>query len=242
VHRALRPARSWRGVLPGRSASGRAPGGRGRDDGRARASGRQPLRLVRLLVATPWFAAGAGMVIAAAVALDSPAALTYGPAAPGVHCSADGCAGPVPSHGPGVATGSPGVPFRDPGVTQGGAAAANSGAPGSAEAGNAAGYEVGYQILKRSGPGFVAIITMPGGLKPGLWSLEFAFPAARVERVWGARWKPSGNGQAGTAVGPWQWRGHAPHVPDAHQLTVLATGTPSTPSSCRIDGVSCSFG
>ncbi len=186
---------------------------------------------------TPWFAAGAGMVIAAAVAVDSPAALTYGPAAPGVRCTAGGCASQAPGHQPGLATANPGVPLK----ASGGAAAANSGAP-RREAAGGAGYRLGYEVIRRQWAGFTAIITMPGDLKPGPWSLEFGFPAARIDRVWGAAWRPSGDGQAGTALGPRQWGGHAPGGPGANQLIVQATGTPSAPSSCELDGTSCTFG
>jgi hypothetical protein len=207
-----------------------------------RASCRQRLRLARSLMATPWFAAGAGMVIAAAVAVDSPAALTYGPAAPGVRCPAGGCASPAPGHRPGLATANPGVPLKAPGAAAGGDAAANPGAPRGEAAGGGAGYRLGYEVIKRRPAGFTAIITMPSDLKPGPWSLEFGFPAARIDGVWGAVWQPSGDGQAGTALGPWQWGGQAPGGPGAHQLIVRATGTPSAPSSCELDGMSCTFG
>jgi hypothetical protein len=154
------------------------------------------------MMLTPWFAAGAGIVVAAAVALDSPAALTYSPAGPGTHCQAGGCA----------------------------------------TAAIGAGYRLGYQIAGRRPGGFIAVITIPGEPRPGSWSLRFGFPAARVDRVRGAHWQPSGNGRAATATGAWQWRGHSRHGPDARRITVLASGTPSAPSRCRLDGITCSFG
>ena len=64
------------------------------------ATGRRQLRLVRSLLLTPWFAAGAGVVIAAALAVDSPAALTYAPNSPGLRCAASGCVRPSPGHAP----------------------------------------------------------------------------------------------------------------------------------------------
>jgi hypothetical protein len=190
---------------------------------------------------TPWFAAGAGMVIAAAVAVDSPAALTYGPAAPTVRCSAHGCASPAPGGQPGLAAGSPGVPLQAPGAQAGGAAAASSGASRGAAAGSGAGYRLGYRIVSRR-HGFVATITMPGDLKPGSWSLQFGFPSARIDRVWGALWRPSGDGNAGTALGPWEGRGTPPARTGARQVTVRASGTPTVPSGCTLDGIRCSFG
>jgi hypothetical protein len=207
----------------------------------ARGSCRQRFRLARSLMLTPWFAAGAGIVIAAAVAVGSPAALTYSPTSPGVRCSANPCAGPAPDR-PDVATASPGVVLQVRGGQPRGAGAARSGPPRSAKAGGRGGYQVGYQVIGARRHGFVAIITMPGDLTPGSWSLAFAFPSARVDRVWGALWQASGNGAGGTARGPLQWTGHAPEAPGARQFVVLASGSPTAPSSCRLNGVSCSFG
>src|SRR5260370_11042966 len=78
-HGARRRERSSRRrVVPRAPAFGP---GFGRDAGRALApTARRPRRrLARSLLATPWFAAGAGIVIAAVLAADPPAALTYGP-------------------------------------------------------------------------------------------------------------------------------------------------------------------
>src|SRR5215831_4950356 len=63
------------------------------DAGRAIAppSRRPRLRLARSLLATPWFAAGAGIVIATVLAVDSPTALTYGPTFPVERCPVQGC-------------------------------------------------------------------------------------------------------------------------------------------------------
>jgi hypothetical protein len=190
---------------------------------------------------TPWFAAGAGIVIAAALAVDSPAALTYGPAGPGEHCTVTGCASPTPSRQPDLATASPGVQLKTPAGT-GGTAEASAGRRHGTASGGGSGYHLGYQIVRRGPSGFVAMITLPSDLKPGPWSLHFAYPSARVDRVWGALWQPSSNGNGGTALGPGQGRGWAPAQPDGRQLAVSATGTPTEPSGCRLDGVSCDFG
>src|SRR5580704_7592628 len=262
---------SWRGVLSGRrgpsgpsgasgiseasgpstasgpsraSAAGgtRGPGGaHGRRRRKpARGSCRQRFRLVRSLLLTPWFAAGAGIVIAAAVAVGSPAALTYSQAGPSVHCSVGSCAGPAPQR-PDVATASPGVVLKVGGHRRG-AASAGSAPPRAAKSGGGAGYQLGYQVIGHRRRGFIAIITMPGDLRPGTWSLAFVFASARVERVWGALWQPSGDGKGGTALGPVQWVGRPPGAAGARQLLVLAKGASKTPSSCTLNGVSCSFG
>jgi hypothetical protein len=206
----------------------------------ARGSCRQRFRLVRSLLLTPWFAAGAGIVIAAAVAVGSPAALTYSQAGPSVHCSVGSCAGPAPQR-PDVATASPGVALKVGGHRRG-AASASSAPPRAATSGGGAGYQLGYQVIGHRRRGFIAIITMPGDLTPGPWSLAFVFPSARVERVWGALWQPSGDGKGGTALGPVQWAGRPPGAAGARQFLVLAKGASKTPSSCTLNGVSCSFG
>ena len=193
---------------------------------------------MRSLLLTPWFAAGAGIVIAAAVAVGSPAALTYSQAGPSVPCSAS-CTGSAPQR-PGVATASPGVALKVPGGHRRGAAPAGSAPARAAKPG--AGYQLGYQVIGHRRRGFIAIITMPGNLKPANWSLAFAFSSARVERVWGALWQPTGDGKGGTALGPTQWAGRPPGQAGARQLLVLARGTSKTPSNCTLNGVSCSFG
>ena len=188
------------------------------------------------MMMTPWFAAGAGIVIATAMAVESQAALTYAPNDPGVRCPVSGCASPARGYPPDLATARPGAALKTPGADPAGAAAASSGPRRGAEAG----YQLGYQVIRRWHSGFVALITMPADLKPGIWSLQFAFPSARIDQVRGALWQPSRNGDGGTAFGPWQWRGRG--GPDARQLTVSATGTPTDPSGCRLDGISCGFG
>src|SRR5260370_1428017 len=103
---------------------------------------------------------------------------------------------------------------------------------------------VGYQVVRRWRSGFMAVITIPAAARARAWSLRFAFPAAHVDRVWGARWQPFGDGDGGTANGPLQWPGHSrePGGMGADQMMVSATGTPGTPSGCTLDGISCRFG
>ena len=148
--------------------------------------------------------------------------------------------GPGTRRVPDVATASPGVALRAPGGQPHGAAR-GSAPPRAAQAGGGAGYQLGYQVIRHRRHGFVALITMPGDLRrvSGAWR---SCPSARVDRVWGALWQESANGEGGTALGPLQWTGHAPGAPDARQLVVLASGAPTAPSRCTLDGVSCSFG
>lgn len=169
--------------------------------------------------------------------MDSPAALTYVPNDPGVRCPVSGCLVPPPSHAPSLATASPGVQF-------GGVARPKEGAKDVTGPGRAAGYHLGYRVLRHWPSGFAAMITLPPGLGPGEWSLQFAFSSARVEGVWGASWRPSGNGDSGTATGPWQWHGNnggSGGLQD-RQMMVTAAGAPAVPSECVLNGISCQFG
>jgi hypothetical protein len=241
---------SRRSVLPGILASARGarhaprrslrPGG-----GRAvpRGACRPRLRLARALMVTPWFAASAGIVIAAALAVDSSAALTYVPNAPGVRCPVSSCVDSAPNQ-PDVATASPGVKLKT-------GQAPGTGAPAGPDHRNVAGavYRLGYQVVRRWQGGFIAMITLPDDLRPGPWRLRLAFPSARVDLVWGATWRPSGDGAAGTATGSWPSAGGRDQdIPGLdgqeladRQLVIFATGRPRPPSGCRLDGARCSF-
>jgi hypothetical protein len=119
-----------------------------------------------------------------------------------------------------------------------GGGAASAGRPGRA----AHGRVVGYQIIRRWSSGFLAVITIPAPASSAAWSLQFAFPGARVDRVWGARWQPSGNGDAGTAVGPVHGHSRQERELGAGQIMVSAAGPPGAPSGCVLDGVRCRFG
>ncbi len=187
---------SRRGVLPRVTVFGPASG---REAGRSLAppAPRPRVRLARSLLATPWFAAGAGIVIAAALAVDSPTALTYGPPDPGERCPVQGCGTQPPPAQP--ATASPGVALKAPGLQMKGGETAPGRQHRRADHDD---FLLGYQIVRRWSWGFVAVITIPGDVRPGGWNLRLAFPAAHVDRVWGARWRPSGDGNGGTADGP----------------------------------------
>jgi hypothetical protein len=206
-------------------------------------------RLARSLLVTPWFAAGAGIVIAAALAVNTPTALTYGPTGPGRLCTTHSCTGARRGAPPQVATATPGVAIKAPDADAKGAGPAPS--PHGV---TVMSYEVGYRIVGHWRSGFRAVITMRGAGKTG-WSLQFAFPAAHVRVVMGAKWHPSRGGSGGTAVrsaprGGQPATGSDPGQPgtpaqpstsDPDQMTVVATGQPQMPSSCTLDGISCHF-
>jgi len=236
---------SRRSVLPGVLVSARglrrAPRRHPRPgDGMAAACSvcRRRLRLARALMVTPWFAASAGMAIAAALAVESPAALTYAPS-PGVLCPAGGCADSATGQ-PHVATAAPGVKLNVGPAPK----TATTASPGRRHAAGAV-YRLGYRVVRRWHGGFVAVITLPGDMNPGPWSLQLAFPSARIDQIRGARWQPWGDGDAGTATGSWTPpRGHDrdSRGQDARELVIRATGAPAPPSSCSLDGASCDVG
>ena len=204
-------------------------------------------RLARSLLVTPWFAAGAGVVIAAALAVNTPTALTYGPAGPGGLCATHRCTGERRGQPPQVATATPGVAIKTPDADAKGAGGPAPSPHGATEMSS----DLGYRIARDWGSGFTAVITMPGGGKTG-WSLQFAFPQARIMRVEGAQWRPSRGGDGGTANrraprGGKSSAGSDPGTPaqsgapDPDEMTVVATGKPQMPSSCTLDGISCHF-
>jgi hypothetical protein len=236
-HGALRrEGASLRSVLPRVPGFGSVPR---KGIGRSAASppSRPRQHLARSLLATPWFAAGAGIVIAAVLAVESPTALTYGPTFPIEQCPIQGCGGNSGSSAGHAATATPGVAQEAPGQRMKGGATAHSRRRGRA----ARGVLLTYQIVRQWSSGFLAQISLPDAAKSGTWSLRFAFPAAHVDRVWGARWEPSGDG--GTAYGPERPSGdfRGDDGSDPGRLMVYASGTPQAPSDCALNGASCRF-
>jgi hypothetical protein len=213
----------------------------GKGSARAAASpaSRPRQHLARSLLATPWFAAGAGIVIAAVLAVETPTALTYGPTFPVEQCPVHGCGGNTGHPAGQPATATPGVALKDPGLRMKGGTTARSRRRGR----TARGVLLTYQIVRQWSSGFLAQIILPDAARSGDWSLRFAFPAAHVDRVWGARWEPSGNGDGGTAYGRARqsedfWRDGGS---DPGRLMVSASGTPQAPSDCALDGARCRF-
>jgi hypothetical protein len=210
---------------------------KGSDTTAASTASRPRQHLARSLLATPWFAAGAGIVIAAVLAVESPTALTYGPTFPVEQCPVQGCGGSAGHPAGQPATATPGVALKAPGhQMKGGGTARRRGR-------SARGARLAYKIVRQWSSGFLAQITLPAAAKSGSWSLRFAFSSAHVDHVWGARWEPSGNGDGGTAYGPTRSSGDfwGDGSIDPGQLMVSVSGTPQAPSECALDGASCRF-
>jgi hypothetical protein len=147
---------------------------------------------MRGLLVTPWFAAGAGFVIAAALALNSPhAVLTYRPNTQNCRLCKQG----TPAEGS-LTTVRPGVQLKSARPAQGEKAARSSGG------GSAVGVDVGFRVVWRRDGQFGAIITIPASQAAHGWSLRFDIPGTRITQVWGAQWQPAANGQGGVASVP----------------------------------------
>jgi len=201
-----------------------------------------------MLMVTPQFAAGAGIVIAAMLAVDVPhAALTYGPNPPVRECVEQVCATPKPAPG-GLATAKPSIKLTTPRRTESpagtaGAArtagtAAPAGPPGTG-GGSQPQVAIEYRTIRVSQSGFVSMITIKSRRNLGTWTLTFAFSDAQVQLVWGAAWQPDSNGAGGVATGqPWPWPGQKA---GAARIVIFASGSPARPASCSFDGAGCSF-
>jgi hypothetical protein len=209
---------------------------------------------MRGLLVTPWFAAGAGFVIAAALALNSPhTVLTYRPNT--LPCS--GCAQPAPGS---LASAKPGVKLKVPAkhARSGQGAAKDRQQPTAV-----AGLEVGFRVVWQKNGAFGAIITLPAGHAGRDWKLRFEIPGRRIFQVAGAQWQPSPSGYGGEAsmltIQP-GFSGHsgppgagqsagpqAPGRPGQRSVRrlgffVAAQGAPVTPADCVLDGAACHFG
>ncbi len=212
----------------------------------------RPVRSVNPLsgrLMTPWLAAGAGVVVAAVLALNvSHPVLTYSRTYPGTNCDEPSCGSASPGHQVGGLTArDPGIELRHPNHPAAAGlrpalAAKDPAAP--AQAGNpgprypAAPVEVQYQTMRRWSSGFTALITIASRSTLGNWRLAFKYPGTGIDSVAGAKWAATGDGGVATAV-PWPWGSPAGNIV---RIMIVANGTPGQPTACRFDGARCSFG
>jgi hypothetical protein len=226
----------------------RAPGGG--------AGGNQQRRMRGLLV-TPWFAAGAGFVIAAALALNSPhTVLTYRP-------NTSKCSTCIAPGAP--ANAKPGEVFKPPKPVRTAKASRKAGAARHGVV-IAAGVAVGFQVVWNRNGEFAAIVTVPAQHASRGWRLRFEIPGRRIVQVFGAKWQPGPGGYGGMAstfsfqrdlpghsgppTPPGEGLPKRPGEPgdfghfDPQQLKFLVTaqGAPVTPELCVLNGVRCHFG
>jgi len=191
---------------------------------------------VRRVVVTPTFAAGLGVVIAAAMAYPmTKTVISYGGAPPAgeAPCTAlEGCAGGTDGNGS-LATASPGahLPSSAPSATQ----PALTG-PGTVAAGQPL---MQYQTLREWESGFIGQITISdlAASAPANWQLRLAYDSARVIGVWGGRWIRSGDHAVLVTPdgGDGNTRSGAGHI----QVVVVVSGHPGPPSGCDFNGQAC---
>ena len=183
------------------------------------------------MLMTPWLAAGAGVVVAAALALHVPhAELTYTPNDPGA-CSLAECGtiagGTVPPAQPAGHGRAAELRQRKKDRTT----RRRTQAPGRHPA-RPGRLQVRYQTL-RSGPsGFTGLITLSGREVQGSWQLTFRYPGARVVSIDGGAWTVSDGVVTVTGLG----HGAAGRTA---AITLQASGLPSGPIQCTFDGVAC---
>lgn len=222
----------------------------------------------RRLMVTPTFAAGLGVVVAAglAVSMTSRTVLHFsGPE--GKPCVIRGCAtGANRSPGAGTpASASPGkrlVPSTLGPENSARPSPSFTGGHGGQGSGHHSGSKVvvDYETTQRFSWGFDGQITISGLSDSALstWRLGFNYPGTRIVEVQGAQWQPtgddsgvaqaetSGTGQNGSDSGDGRSSGSGPDS-SGHDsqntvvITIEASGTPSTPSDCRLDDAPCSF-
>ncbi|HMH92218.1 MAG TPA: hypothetical protein VK586_14175 [Streptosporangiaceae bacterium] len=184
-----------------------------------------PSRRMRGLLVTPWFAAGAGFVIAAALSLNAPRTfLTYRPNNTPSTSKCATCVAPES-----VPTSKPGVQIRsvNPAVIGG------TGAAGPA-------------VLIHLGPArngaFSVTFTLPAGLPGNDRRLRFALPGRSVTQVLGARRLPDAGDDGGVAVLLPRGGHVSPTDPAAVSFMVSASGGPPVaPVGCVLNGKPCHF-
>jgi hypothetical protein len=229
------------GVARGDGVAGR-DGGRAREGGRA-VEGRHgrvrrtpdgviagsrragPSRRMRGLLVTPWFAAGAGFVIAAALSLNAPRTiLTFRPNNAPSQSKCGNCQSPES-----VPTSKPGVQIRsvDPAVIGG------SGRSGPA---------VGIQLGSEPNGVFSVTFTLPPSQVGNGWKLQFALPGRDITQVVGAHWQLDAAGDGGVAAMPAQSGYVSPTSRAAVSFLVWASGSPVDPVHCVLNGQRCHFG
>jgi len=194
---------------------------------------------VRRVVVTPTFAAGLGVVIAAAMAYPmTKTVISYGgtPPAGGSPCRLDGCVGGTDGSGS-LATARPGAPLRSPApTTDPGRAAPPAPGTGTVVTGQPL---MQYQTLREWDGGFIGQITISdaSGSIPASWQLRLAYDSARIIGVWGGRWSPSGDHTV--LVTPDSGDGSS-RTGDGHvQVVIVVSGHPGPPSSCSFNGQAC---
>jgi hypothetical protein len=204
----------------------------------------------RGLVATPWFAAGTGFVLAAGLWIYSPHAQLRIPdgAVAQVPCTQSSCSAPSGQGSAGaLAVTSPGVPI--PGPRKSAAAVTQHSGAKSRHTGSA-GVTFSFTVLWQRHGMFDAMISAASQSSAGHWQLAFEMPSDKITYVMGANWLPSRTGSGGVASALTARRGAGGNSSgggtnagwhDGVQFMVVGNGTPATPDDCVYNGASCGF-
>jgi Cellulose binding domain len=194
---------------------------------------------VRRVVVTPTFAAGLGVVIAAAMAYPmTKTVISYGgtPPAGEAPCMPDGCVSGTDGSGS-PATASPGARLASPSPATTHLNPTAPFAPGTVAAGQPL---MQYQTLRQWESGFIGQITISdlSGSAPANWQLRLAYDSARIIGVWGGRWSPSGDHTVLVTPDGGDGNTRGGHV----QVVVVVSGHPGPPSGCAFNGQACRTG
>jgi hypothetical protein len=190
----------------------------------------------RGLIVSPWFAAGAGVVIATSAFLIAPRAVQEFPNNNGInvtHCSHAGCR-PTPQ-------GMLPLPLTEPG-----------GQMRVTTATAASGLTFGYYVLWQQHGAFSMEISVSGSHAIGPWQLTFVIPGRYITSVAGANWQRSGvdgviaSGYVTTA-GSYSRDGQGGDSSDGSrdqrfiQFIVTGAGTAAPPGGCFYNSAQCHF-
>jgi hypothetical protein len=201
----------------------------------------------RSLLVTPWFAAGAGFVIAAGLWIYSPhTVLRFPPNAQNItHCQPGTC---VPSS-PGNSAGSLTVTTPGVSIKPDQAEHHKHARPDVRNRSAIAGLKFEFKVIWQRGNVFNAVLTVRGKNAPGFWRLYFEIPGAQINDVTGANWQPNASASGGTASAPTGapggpdggGYGGGPYKGDEIRFMINGTGTASMPTSCVFNGDACTF-
>jgi Cellulose binding domain len=192
---------------------------------------------MRRVVVTPTFAAGLGVVVAAALASSMQTVFSY--AAPnGPPCNSPSCG--VPAQAGGEPAAGDGARLSTPTAMAPAAKGPARPAPpdNGAKPTPAAVPELGFRTSGRGPWGFDATIyiTFPRGAAHQVWRLRFGYPSASILKLWVGRFLAHGVHTA--LVTSADWSGQA----SSHRtitFSIGVTGQPIAPPRCSFDGRAC---
>lgn len=217
----------------------------GRQSGN-RLSGRWAGTALRRVIVTPTFAAGLGIVIAAALVLPmTTTVFRYTLPEPGpqpttcqqVVCASKGGPGHAADSGGGRRMAVPRPPSRSPAAVS----PSPQAAPPTQHRGRRSPASFGYHTVQGWPGGFIGEITITSARGSALrdWQLRFRYPGRQIQAVWGGgTWTPLG--EHGAQVTYSRYLGEEPGQPV--EVLFKVTGDPRAPVFCRFNRQNCHLG